>query len=236
MIPKVTFKLDIELDIQMTYAFLEWGKSDGGNDFTESIFGPNPELRNINFEIEHEVREYFETFYSSNAKDLQTVIDWNIEHWGEVESKFIGKIIKLFNGHEFPSGKYIGYLSINNCDPRFLDDKTFQMYYKANVYSRTISHELTHFLFYDYTAKRHKDIFGNLDPNSGAYWSFAELFNNVILSLPEYVELLDNYGDGAYPNHEKLYKPLVDIWLDTQEIDKFIVKGFEYVDRVMNKH
>lgn len=234
MIPKVKFKLNIELDIQMTYSFLEWGRSAGGVDFSESIYEPNPSLRDIDIDNEEEVLKYFKRVYKEKNSDFEKVLEWNRKHWGEVESDFMTRIIKLFKGHEFPKGKYICYLSINNCNPRFLDDKTFQMYYKANVYNRTISHELTHFMFYDYTKLKHPTIFKDLDPNEGAYWTFAELFNNVVLSLPEYMKLLDNYGDGAYPNHEQFYTPLVDIWNDSKDIDEFILNGFRYIEKSVN--
>lgn len=230
MIPKVKFKIDLELDLQITRNFLNWGSSAGGVDFSESIFGPNPDLREVNIDSENELHKYFERVYKESKSDFQKVIAWNQKHWGKVESEFISRIVQLFKGHEFPKGKYIGYLSINNCNPRFLEDKTFMMYYKANVYNRTISHELTHFIFYDYTALKHSNIFGDKDPNKGAYWSLAELFNNVILSLPEFVELLDNYGDGAYPDHERHYEPLVHIWEKTKDIDEFIISGFDYLE------
>lgn len=233
MIPKVKFKTNIELDIQMTHSFLEWGESLGGMDFSDSIFGPNPDLRSVNMDNEKEVNDYFKRVYSEREEDFKKVLDWNREHWGNVESEFMHKIITLFKGHEFPEGKYIGYLSINNCNPRFLEDKTFQMYYKAKVYNRTISHELTHFMFYNYTSTIHSKMFRDLDPNTGTYWSLAELFNNVILSLPDFVELLDNYGDGAYPNHENHYEPLVKIWKDTKDVDEFIINGFEYLEKNM---
>lgn len=229
MIPKVKFETNLELDIQMTHSFLAWGKSDGGMDFSDSIFGPNPALRELDMDDEIAVQRFFEKTYQERASDFQKVIDWNQKHWGKVEEDFVKKVTSLFKGHEFPEGNYIAYLSINNCNPRFVEDKTFQMYYKANVYNRTIAHELTHFIFYDYTANMLKDTFGGLDPNQGAYWSLAELFNNVILSLPEYVELLDNYEDSPYPNHTEHYNPLKSIWEKSNDVDELILSGFEYL-------
>lgn len=230
MIPKVKFDISIELDIQMTRSFLSWG-SVGGVDFSEGIYNPNPDLRTVDIDSDKDIHAYFERVYKEKESDFQKVIEWNQNHWGKIESDFTIRIVDLFKGHEFPEGKYVGYLSINDCNPRFLHDKSFMMYYNAKTPNRTISHELTHFIFYDYTALKHPSIFGDKDPNTGAYWSFAELFNNVILSLPEFVELLNNYGDGAYPDHEKHYAPLVRIWEDTKDIDEFILSGFAYLEK-----
>ncbi|MBL8015536.1 MAG: hypothetical protein JNK26_05115 [Candidatus Doudnabacteria bacterium] len=228
MVPSVKFDTDIELDIQMTLSFLAWGNKDG-LDFSDSIFGPNPGLREVDMEDEPAVEKFFKKAYAEKKEDLQKVLEWNRENWGKMEKEYVTRVIKLFKGHEFPEGKYIGYLSINNCNPRFLEDKTFQMYYKAKVYTRTISHELLHFIFYDYTAKVHSKVFGHLDPNEGVYWSLAELFNNVILSLPEFVELLNNFEDDPYPDHERHFVPLQQLWQKTQDVDKFILEGFEYL-------
>ncbi len=233
MTPKVKFDLNKELDIQMTYNFLGW--SIGGVNFDESIFGTNPGLRDVDTNNIYEIDKYFSKEYTKQKDILNRAVHIANSIWEPIESEFLHKILEVFKGYEFPAGKYICYLSITDCNPRFLEDKTFQMYYKAMVPTRTISHELTHFLFYDYTLNKHANIFAGLNPNKGIYWSLAELFNNVILSQDEFVKLLNNYGDGAYPNHEKHFKPLVDLWDKSMDIDVFIPKAFKYLKENLEK-
>lgn len=231
MIPEVTFTTDAELDAVMTHNFLGWEM--GGVEFDDSIFGTNPKLRKLDTTSLEALSSYFEKEHKARAADFQTVIAWIEPRWRNIEPEFISRMVSLFKGHEFPKGKYICYLSLTDCNPRFLEDKTFQMYYKAKVYTRTISHELTHFIFYDYVATKHENIFGNLDPNQGAYWALAELFNNVILSQPNYVELLDNYEDGPYPLHEPHFEALKEMWGKAKDVDVFIPEAFAYLEKAL---
>lgn len=226
MYPHIILQTDIELDAHITRSFI--GSSAGGIDFNESVYGPNPELKEVNIEDEAAVRQYFETAYRERREVMKAAITFFQTQWDKVEKAFMSLTSQIFNGHPFPHGEYKGYISITNCNPRFLEDKTFMMFYLATTPNSTISHELMHFIFYDYSLQKFPELFKDADPNSGTYWSLAELFNNVLLSLPEY-SFLGTQGDHPYPNHKKIYPVLVDMWNANNDVDKFIRNAYRYI-------
>ncbi len=202
----ITFKLNKELDKEMALVFLD--NEAGGVDFSQGVTGPHPEIKNIKEKSEVErkeiINDYFDRYYKKHEKELLDCIEQFREDWEPVENKFIEQINKIFKNPETPEGKYIGYLSIINCNPRFLDSKTFQIFYKHRAGSNYIAaHEVLHFFFYDYANRNHSDVFAKLNPDDGIYWDLAELFNGVILDLPEFIAMHGQVETKVYPAHEK---------------------------------
>lgn len=224
MFPHVTLTTDRELDVHMTLNFLGW--SMGGVSFNESIYEPNPDFKEIDVENKQAVEAYFEKTYLERQAEINAAITLFQAGWNKVEDQFFALTRQIFHGKPFPGGKYEGYISITNCNPRFLEDKSFMIFYLTQTPNRIISHELMHFMFYDYSVREFPELFGDADPNSGAYWSLAELFNNVLLSFSDF-QFLNNQGDRPYPEHEQYYQPLVDLWNKDRDVDKFIPAAFE---------
>ena len=229
MQPHVKFQTNIDLDIQMTSQFL--GLSIGGISFDDSIYGPNPDLKDVDVKDEQALTAYFENKYQKLMPTLIAKVEEYQDIWDKIENDYFAHIQKVFHDAEFPAGRYIADLSINDCNPRFLEDKTFQVFYQTKTPTRTVSHELTHFIFYDYTAAKFPELFADQDPNSGVYWKLAELFNNVILSQPEFKKLFNSTGDEAYPEHTLDYLELATLWEQTHDIDIFIPAAFAQLNR-----
>ena len=78
--------------------------------------------------------------------------------WRKKENEYITITEDFFDGFQFQKGKYIAYASIINCNPRFLEPKTFQFFYKKPLADAiyTIAHELLHFIFFDFIKKKLK--------------------------------------------------------------------------------
>ena len=150
--------------------------------------------------------------------------------WDKVEKKYFQAVAKIFKNHPWPKGKYIGYLSIINCNPRFIKDKTFQVFYfhPEGVVSVT-AHELLHFIFYDYCLKKHSKIFKKLNTDDGIFWNLAEIFNAVVLSQPEFVKIHKIKNQKNYPAHKKYILILKRVWTKERNINKWILKSFEYL-------
>lgn len=185
---KIKVFLNKDLDKRMAIEFLGHNYH-GGINFAQGIFGAQPGIKKSIF-------SYVDDFYKHHQKSLKKISHKFQKAWLEVASDFFNATDAIFPYHRWPKGKYIGYISIFNCGPRFLDDKTFQIFYQNDkqhaVFS--IAHEILHFLFYDYIKKKRKDI-KKLDENQ--LWRISEIVNEVLLR-PEYL--------GKSLNISKRYK------------------------------
>lgn len=229
----ITFELNKELDKEMALVFLD--NEAGGVDFSQGVTTPHPELKNIKGKKEQErketINDYFDKYYKEHGDELLEHVEQFRKDWVPVENKFIEQINKIFKNPETPAGKYIGYLSIINCNPRFLNSKTFQIFHKHRAGSNYItSHEVLHFFFYDYADRNHSNIFAKLNPDDGTYWDMAELFNNVILDLPEFIAIHGQTKVEIYPTHEKHTTFMKKLWDDKPEIDNWITEAYKYLN------
>ena len=192
MQPHIQFKLNKYLDKQTALVFLS--VKAGGIDFSNGIIGVHPELKNIKKKSKagqkKMIGQCFNNFYQKHKDYLEKrVKEFQIE-LNKAEEEYFRVVANIFKSHPCPKGKYIGYLSIIDCNPRFIKDKTFQVFYfhPEGVVSVT-AHELLHFIFYDYCLKKHSKIFKKLNPDNGVFWDLAEIFNVIILSLPAFKKI-----------------------------------------------
>lgn len=161
MTPKVSYKLNKILDKKMALDFLN--VKAGGVDFSNGIIGVHPELKGINKKKKPQQKKvidlHFDNFYKQHKDYLNKRINEFQKDWDKVEKRYFKETNKIFKNHSWPKVKYIGYLSIIDCNPRFLDNKTFQVFYFHPEGSVAVtSHELLHFIFYDYCFKKHSKI------------------------------------------------------------------------------
>lgn len=223
----VKFKLNKSLDKKMAFQFLR--HSVGGVDFSQNVLIFHPELKEINKEDTSAINSYFDNFYNKVEVLLEQKIILYQSEWNKVESNFISETVKLFNGYSFPKGKYIGYISAFNCNPRFLGNKTFQIFYWSDSSIYVTSHELMHFIFYAYTSEKHLELTKGLDTNTGLWWDAAEIFNNVVLSSPGFTKILKTDGDTGYPEHKELVIEATKLFYTKLTTDDFIRKLFSLI-------
>ena len=125
MTPKISYKLNKALDKKMALAFLN--VKAGGVNFFNSIIGVHPELKGINKQSKNKQKEiidkHFNAFYKEHNQYLNKRIKEFQTDWNKVEKKYFQAITKIFKNYPWPKGKYIGYLSIIDCNPRFLNNK-----------------------------------------------------------------------------------------------------------------
>jgi len=233
------FELNRELDKQMAFIFINKSNKVGGVDFSKSITSIHPELEKIIYLNDNDkkiaIEEYFDKYYDNNIKDLENHrLNFRTD-WEKIETGLAKQLNKLFKNPIKPDGKWIAYLSIMDCNPRFLDNKTFQIFYKHKNDGNSITiHEILHFFFYDYAVKNFKDTFENLDKNTGIFWMLAELFNDVVQVLPEFVEIQGDNKIYGYPDHIKYQDYLRKLWSNEQNIDVWIPKALEYLKENIN--
>lgn len=229
---KIKFELNKSLDKAMAFEFLD--TKAGGIDFSGGIISVHPELKVILGKDENEqkqiISDYFDKFYETNDEDLEVHLLQMSKDWEKDESKFIRQLEAVFKNSPVPEGKYIGYLSIINCNPRFLEDKTFQVFYKHRSGSNFITaHEVLHFFFYDYTERKYPEIFKKLDQNSGVYWDLAELFNDVVMSDPNFISKEYSGHAKPYPDHVKYFDRAKDLWEKNPDLDAWLIEAYNYL-------
>jgi hypothetical protein len=230
MNPKVKFTLNKALDKEMALEFLDIKQ--GGVNFSQNITGVHPELLGIKKLTRAAKRaaigKHFDSFYLEHSKYLNKKVSEFASDWQRVEKKFISATGVVFHDHPWPKGKYKGYISIVACNPRFLKDKTFQVFYFNPLGVRYVTaHEMLHFIFYDYTLKKYPRIFKRLNPNEGKYWDLAELFNDVILQTPQFIRIHGIKKATSYPSHRKYLPAMSRLWKKTKNIDAWITGALD---------
>ena len=172
--------------------------------------------------------DYVDKFYKLHLKKLQNFAKLSKSKWDKISPYFFRVTSGLFKNYSWPKGKYIGYTSIFNCNPRFLKDKTFQVCFEHKAGSNYVTaHELLHFVFYDYATKKHADLFRDKNTESGIFWDIAEAFNSVILHSPEFIRILGVKKQIIYPEHKTCIPCLNKLWKEDPEIDSFIIGAYK---------
>ncbi|MBU1110818.1 hypothetical protein KKB83_04325 [Patescibacteria group bacterium] len=223
--PRVKFQLNKDLDKKMCVEFLESEKA--GVDFGLGIVSLYPELGQVRGEAlsakQHLVDNFVDVFYREHFLELKEAKESLSRVWKGKEYKFYQAVDEIFNSHPWPEGGYVCYLSIFNCNPRFLEEKTFQVFYKhINRACALIAHEMLHFIFYDYIASRFPSSLEK--ENADTVWEVSEIFNSLVFTFPAFQEMLGKVEDLTYPEHEALLSEYKKLWRKSKNIDEFLEK------------
>ena len=231
----ITFELNKKLDKEMAQIFLNRNKKVGGVDFSLGVTGPHPELiKYKDAKNADAISSYLDVYYTEHKDELIDALSKSQKVWEKVESDFIKQIKNIFNKPAVPDGKYIAYLSTLNCNPRFLDNKTFQVFWRhRDGTNLVVAHEVLHFFFYDYAQKKYPNIFADLDMNRGVFWVLAEVFNDVILSTKEMCAIHNKKEFASYPAHKDYTEHLKKVWANDSNIDTWLLNAFTYLQSVL---
>lgn len=208
--PKLKFKLNIELDKEMAFQFMDM--TGGGIDFGVGIIKLYPELAKAKEVTGEERRVVIVDFTKKYYSDYETELDKKLKEisddWESVARSYFASVDQIFSKHSWPQGEYVCYLSIFNCNPRFLETKSFQVY--QGLSDRTnyiIAHEMLHFIFFDYLNKEELDFKNTQDEHT--IWLLSEWFNDLILNLPVFKQFGENV-ESAYPEVVEFSKQFKD--------------------------
>lgn len=201
--PHVNFEINKELDYWTVGEFLTF---DPDNPISNSILDTHSNLKDaLNLDDAKKTsfyKNYVDKVYTEKEEELINIKRDLQKSWDLVEQEFLDETAKIFNNHPWPKGSYTGFLSVFNCNPRFLEEKTFQIYYKhpeGPIY--VCAHEMLHFMFYDYLEKN-PELTENF--SESMTWDLSEMFNVVLLERPEFVGITGNSNPRPYDEHEKL--------------------------------
>lgn len=222
--PKLKFKINKTLDKKMSLLF--WDRKTAGIDFGVSILKDHPSFKKLNkLNVEEKIsfiNKYVDNYYSKYRQVLNRFLKKFKKEWQSVENQFYLETNKIFKNHPWPKGLYICYLSIFNCNPRFLENKTFQAFYRHSYGIKLVAcHEMLHFIFYDYLEKKFAKEIKKISAEK--IWTLSEVFNNIILATPEFIKLTQKKPLG-YPTHLKLIQKLSLLWAKTNKIEPFLKK------------
>jgi len=187
----------------------------GGVDFGEKIKRGHPLITIENHS------EYIDSLYRKNQNELEAIRKETEKCFTDIEKPLFNELQKYF-GNDFSKKGYICYLSIFDCNPRFLENKTFQVFYKRpyNLRKEVIAHELTHFAFYDFC--------GRLKIKSdSALWELSEIFNVLFLNLPTIRAAIGAEELLFYPDLKEKLEAVKLIWEKHFAAKEFILTSLK---------
>jgi hypothetical protein len=229
---KLRFYLNKKLDERMVEEFLNI--QGGGIDFSEGIIKIHPKLKlakSLTDVIQRKkiIHLYFDNYYRTHKTAILRKIKSVLKVWRKKENEYITITEDFFDGFQFPKGKYIAYASITNCNPRFLESKTFQFFYKKPLADAiyTIAHELLHFIFFDFIKKKLKKETKHLSEDQ--LWDLSEIFNVVVLKSPRYRRIVNQKFVIPYPYHRRYIRQFEKIYKNSRNAEEFIRHGISII-------
>ena len=214
----ITIKLNKKLDCETYHSFKSFKVA--GVDFGEKIKNDHPDITSNNYQ------QYIDNFYSLN-KDLLGKNCQEINAFlGPNQTIFFTELKKLF-GLDFSSNDYTGYLSIFNCNPRYVENKTFQIFYKKDLLDKVevAFHESLHFALFAY-CDQFLEKTKELNKNSGPLWELSEIFNVIVLNLPQFQVILKRPEQLFYPNLKEKLEKMNNIWAQNKDdLQNFVKEG-----------
>mgnify|MGYP001589626658 CR=1 FL=1 len=230
---KLRFYLNKKLDERMAGQFLNM--RGGGIDFGEGIIKTHPQLRSVKSlkeiaQREKVIRFYFDNYYQTHRTVMLRKLKRVQYAWRTKEQKYIAITENFFSGFRFPKGKYIAYISIINCNPRFLESKTFQFFYKKPLAGAiyTVAHELLHFIFFDFIEKKLKKETIHLSENQ--LWDISEIFNVVMLKSQRYHHIVNQEFVIPYPDHRHYIRRFEKTYKNSENAEEFIRREISIIN------
>ena len=211
-------KLNKKLDKEVYLAFYD--AVVGGADFGKKIRDDHPNLTKENY------IGYIDNFYITEKNKLEGVLKDTNACFSEIETPLYGELKKYF-GRDYSKENYTCYLSIFNCNPRYIENKSFQVYFKRShdMRKEVIAHELTHFAFYDFCNELKIENDNNL-------WELSEIFNVIFLNFPLIQKAIGAEELLFYPDLKDKLEEIKKIWIKESDAVKFIKMSLEYLKSV----
>ena len=150
-------------------------------------------------------------------------MDETIRCFEEVEDVLFSELLNYF-GYDYGNEDYKCYLSIFDCNPRYIESKSFQVYYRRPFHLRkeVIVHELTHFAFFDFCHK-----IGLND--SKELWELSEIFNVIFLNLPSLQAVIGAEESLFYPDLTAKLEQVRGVWARRFGAKEFILASLRAI-------
>ena len=147
----------------------------------------------------------------------------SLHSFDDVEGVLFTELEEYF-GHDYSKDNYTCYLSIFDCNPRYVETKSFQVYYRRPYHLRkeVIAHELTHFAFYDFC-----NNIGLTDTKE--LWELSEIFNVIFLNLSEIRSVIGAEELLFYPSLKEKLEIVRNIWIKKLKPRQFITDSIKAI-------
>lgn len=207
--------LNKQLDKEVYLGFRE--SVVGGVNFGEKIKKEHPLITEENH------RRYIDDFYQEHQDELEITRRETGKCFDDIKDLFFAELKKYF-GHDFSKNNYVCCLSIFDCNPRFLENKTFQIFYKKSCILRkeVIAHELTHFAFFDFCN-------GLRIKYDNTLWELSEIFNVIFLNLQPMRNIIGADELLFYPDLKEKLEKTKKIWEEQPNVKNFIGVSLRYL-------
>ena len=212
----ISIETNKDLDIEAYSDFKDF--SIGGVDFGKIIRNDHPLINSENS------GDYIDSFYSNHSDDIDHSMIELRNALKDKEGNFKKYIQNIF-GDSALGKSYTGYLSIFNCNPRYLENRKFQIFYKKDLLSKleVCFHEVLHFQFFDYCDNQLRVETSSLDKNSGVLWELSEILNVILMNEPKFRLFFDREERLFYPALKNKLEIVNNIWLDSgRDINKLV--------------
>lgn len=207
--------LNIQLDKEVYLAFHD--AVVGGADFGKKIRDEHPTITPENYS------EYIDNFYTEHEHELEEIRTDTESCFLDVKDILFSELKNYF-GRDYSNENYVCALSIFDCNPRYLETKTFQVYYKRSHEMRkeVIVHELTHFAFFSFCSES-----GIKD--SQELWELSEIFNVLFLNIPAIQKVIGAEELLFYPDLKSKLDGITHLWEQQLEAKQFITSSLQYL-------
>ncbi len=218
----IKVSLNIELDYEIYTDFIDL--SVAGANFGKEIKDDHPNITIANY------KKYIDDFYIVNQNELEKKKEQINKLLSDKQNKFLWELKKIFD-MDFSNDIYQGYLSIFNCNPRWPETKTFQIFYKKDLlYMLEVAcHESLHFAFFDYLDKNFSESIKGMDKNSGVLWEMSEIINVIILNLPAFREILELEEKLFYTSLQNKLTEARVLWNNHSNVYDFIQDYLQHI-------
>lgn len=213
----INFKLNKKLDYFTYETFRDLRYA--GLDFGEEIRLSYPKLSISNY------KKYIDEYYKNHKTEMLGIKNLLNKKMSRKTAKFFLAACELF-GKDYSKQGYAGYLSMFYCNPRFLADNSFQIYYKHNEKElmQTVFHEILHFIFFDY-CKNNVPATKKLDCNSGPLWELSEIVDVLILNSNAFQQVSPEENELCYSDLGEKFNTIEKIWQEKLPIKQFITRS-----------
>ncbi len=226
--PRVKFIIDRKLDVSS----LKWG-----DDYIKHCF-PN----NMRFVCEKDfskkerlklAENFAKSRYNKELNAIKNNLKVTEQKWHKCEKIFFRLVDKIFKNYPWPKGNYRGYISVWARFPRFIKQKmfAFPVQYNnpkfVNFDLRVITHEMLHFITYDYLQKKYHLKQSECNDKDNIFWQFTENLNVLIENSKMWLPISHGFISQPYDNCAVLYQKMEKVWRKNNDLDDLILKIFK---------
>lgn len=225
--PAVRITLDKEYDKESILEFID--DKDEYLDFGhERIIQWHPELEKYRgkekAEQESFISDYVDSYYAEHVKELVLSAEKLQGIWNEIAERYFVEVEKIFGSLDFYKHTEIkASPSITLCGDISDNHDAFHVWYKWHENPEDarvlIAHEILHFYYYAYV--RERGLSALIDQ-----WDLAEIFNVVILGLPQFVKITGK-PDLGYEQHDRYFAYYKKLWKESANLDEYLKRTSE---------